>query len=108
MEGYRAPSYSITQRSLWALDVLIEEGYTYDASIFPIRHDTLRHSRTRPRHPYLLARDGGRADRSAPIDRASLRPANLPIAGGGYFRLLPYGWTRWGIEPRQSRGAQAR
>ena len=38
-DGYRAPSYSITPRSLWALDVLIEEGYRYDASIFPIRHD---------------------------------------------------------------------
>ena len=39
MRGFRAPSYSITERSLWALDVLIEEGYAYDASIFPIHHD---------------------------------------------------------------------
>ena len=48
--GYRAPSYSITKRSLWALDVLLEEGYTYDASIFPIRHDTYGIPDA-PRHP---------------------------------------------------------
>lgn len=93
--GYRAPSYSITRRSLWALDVLLEEGYTYDASIFPIRHDRYGIPDA-PRHPYRLHRSrGGLIE--APPSTVRLAGANLPIAGGGYFRLLPYGWTRWGI-----------
>jgi polysaccharide deacetylase family protein (PEP-CTERM system associated) len=95
VRGYRAPSYSITMRSLWALDVLIEEGYEYDASIFPIRHDRygIPHA---PRHAYLLTRLGGRL-LEAPPSTVRLLGTNLPIAGGGYFRLLPYAWTRWGI-----------
>ena len=53
VRGYRAPSYSVTPRSLWALDVLIEEGYTYDSSIFPIRHDRYGIP-VSPRHPFSL------------------------------------------------------
>ena len=66
--GYRAPSYSVTPRSLWALDVLIEEGFRYDASIFPIHHDRYGIPIS-PRHPYLLQR-GGALRRSAGLDRA--------------------------------------
>ena len=95
VEGYRAPSYSITKRSLWALDVLLEEGYTYDASIFPIRHDTYGIPDA-PRHPYVMTRTGGELV-EAPPSTVRLLGRNLPMAGGGYFRLLPYGWTRWGI-----------
>jgi polysaccharide deacetylase family protein (PEP-CTERM system associated) len=93
--GYRAPSYSVTPQSLWALDVLIEEGYRYDASIFPIRHDRYGIP-VSPRHPYLLERIAGNI-LEAPASTTRLGPFNLPIAGGGYFRLLPYAWTRWGI-----------
>lgn len=95
VRGYRAPSYSITRRSLWALDVLVEEGYTYDASIFPIRHDRYGIPDA-PRHPYTLARDAGPL-LEAPPSTVRMAGANWPIAGGGYFRLLPYGWTRWGM-----------
>ena len=56
--GYRAPSYSITPRSLWALDVLIEEGYRYDSSIFPIRHDRYGIPVSAP-HAYRIDRHGG-------------------------------------------------
>jgi polysaccharide deacetylase family protein (PEP-CTERM system associated) len=93
--GYRAPSYSITEQSLWALDVLAEEGYEYDASIFPIRHDRygIPHA---PRHPHVLAQTGGCLV-EVPGSTVSIFGLNLPVAGGGYFRLLPYGWTRWGI-----------
>lgn len=93
--GYRAPSYSITTRSLWALDVLIEEGYEYDASIFPIRHDRYGIPRS-PRHPYVWSRGAGSIV-EAPASTARMGGINLPVAGGGYFRLLPYAWTRWGI-----------
>ena len=95
VKGYRAPSYSITRRSLWALDVLVEEGYAYDASIFPIRHDRYGIPDA-PRHPYTLARSAGRLI-EAPPSTVRVGAMNLPVAGGGYFRLLPYWWTSWGI-----------
>jgi polysaccharide deacetylase family protein (PEP-CTERM system associated) len=93
--GYRAPSYSITPRSLWALDVLIEEGYRYDASIFPIRHDRYGIP-VSARHLYPIERPAGTV-MEVPGSTVRLGPLNLPVAGGGYFRILPYGWTHWGI-----------
>jgi polysaccharide deacetylase family protein (PEP-CTERM system associated) len=95
VRGYRAPSYSITSRSLWALDVLLEEGYTYDASIFPIRHDRYGIPGA-PRHSHVLHRTGGSLI-EAPPSTIRLGATNLPVAGGGYFRLLPYRWTQLGI-----------
>ena len=94
--GYRAPSYSVTEQSLWALDVLIEEGHRYDASIFPIHHDRYGIP-TSPRQVHVLERGSGSII-EAPGSTVRLAGVNLPIAGGGYFRLLPYGWTRWGIQ----------
>lgn len=99
--GYRAPSYSVTPRSLWALDILIEEGYRYDTSIFPIRHDRYGIP-TSPRHPYVIHRAAGELI-EAPASTMALGSMNLPVAGGGYFRILGYEWTRWGIE-RINRG----
>jgi len=96
VEGYRAPSYSITRRSLWALDVLLEEGYAYDASIFPIRHDRYGIPNA-PRHVHRLHRAAGSLV-EAPPSTVRLTRFNLPIAGGGYFRLLPYRYTAWGVQ----------
>jgi polysaccharide deacetylase family protein (PEP-CTERM system associated) len=93
--GYRAPSYSITPRSLWALDVLLEEGYEYDSSIFPIRHDRYGIP-VSDRIPYSVERPAGTLV-EVPGSTTRLGPLNLPVAGGGYFRILPYAWTRWGI-----------
>jgi polysaccharide deacetylase family protein (PEP-CTERM system associated) len=95
VRGYRAPSFSVTKRSLWALDVLLEEGYRYDASIFPVRHDRYGIPDA-PRHPYSVRRGGGTLT-EVPPSTVQLGSVNLPVAGGGYFRLLPYAWTRWGI-----------
>ncbi len=94
--GYRAPSYSITPRSLWALDVLIEEGYQYDSSIFPIRHDRYGIP-VSDRRPYRIERKSGYLI-EVPGSTTQVGPLNLPVAGGGYFRILPYWWTRWGID----------
>ncbi len=93
--GYRAPSYSITERSLWALDVLVEEGYVYDCSIFPIHHDRYGIPDS-PRHAYTIARSSGSLLEIPPATIA-VAGMNLPVAGGGYFRILPYSWTRRGI-----------
>jgi polysaccharide deacetylase family protein (PEP-CTERM system associated) len=95
VSGYRAPSYSITPRSLWALDILLEEGYRYDSSIFPIRHDRYGIPVSR-REPYPIVRKVGTLI-EIPVSTARIGPVNLPISGGGYFRILPYAWTRWGI-----------
>lgn len=97
VRGYRAPSFSITLRSLWALDVLIEEGFAWDASVFPIRHDRYGIP-SAPRHPYTVGHSAGVGTLlEVPASTVRLAGFHFPIAGGGYFRLLPYGWTRSGI-----------
>jgi len=95
VRGYRAPSFSIVTRSLWALDVLIEEGHTYDASIFPIRHDRYGIPDA-PRSPHVIQRSAGSIV-EFPSSTVRAGGANYPIAGGGYFRLFPYAATRWAI-----------
>lgn len=95
VDGYRAPSFSVTERSLWALDVLIDEGYTYDSSIFPIHHDRYGIPGAE-RHAGIVRRPGGTIV-EVPASTVRVAGMNLPIGGGGYFRLLPYQWTRWGM-----------
>jgi len=102
--GFRAPSYSVTRSSLWALDVLLEEGYQYDASIFPVHHDRYGIPDAE-RHPHIIRRAAG-ALLEVPASTVRVGGVNLPIAGGGYFRLLPYWWTRWGI--RRVNGVERR
>ena len=98
--GYRAPSYSITADSLWALDILIEEGFSYDSSIFPVHHDTYGMPDA-PRFPYTHERAAGKL-REFPLTTLPIKLLhwryNLPIAGGGYLRLLPVALIRHGIE----------
>jgi polysaccharide deacetylase family protein (PEP-CTERM system associated) len=98
--GYRAPSFSITDKSLWALDVLVSEGYTYDASIYPIRHDRYGIPGW-PREIQRVTRPGG-SIWELPGSTVRWAGLNLPIGGGGYFRLLPYAWTRRGIHLRNT------
>jgi polysaccharide deacetylase family protein (PEP-CTERM system associated) len=94
--GYRAASYSITKESLWALDILKEEGFTYDSSIFPVRHDRYGIPGYR-RFCHLLDGDHGKQLVEFPISTWRLAGSNIPIAGGGYFRLFPYGFIRWAL-----------
>lgn len=91
---YRAASYSITQKSLWALDVLHEEGFTTDSSIFPIRHD--RYGLLGgPLAPHYLELPGGGRLMEFPISTLKMAGLSLPVSGGGYFRLYPYGLSRF-------------
>jgi polysaccharide deacetylase family protein (PEP-CTERM system associated) len=100
VQGYRAPTYSITKQSLWAFDILIEEGYRFDSSVFPVYHDTYGIPDA-PRFPYTVERAGGTI-REFPLSTLPLGGAGmnlqLPIAGGGYLRLLPAPLIKWGIE----------
>ncbi len=85
--AFRAPSFSITEESLWALDILIEEGYRYDSSIFPVYHDKYGIANAE-RFPYLIERGQGSLSEFPP-SVYRLWKFNLPVAGGGYFRLYP-------------------
>lgn len=93
--GYRAPSFSITSRSLWALDVLAREGYEFDSSIYPIRHD--RYGIPSWSRHISQVNAAGRPLVELPGSTIRRVGTNLPVGGGGYFRLLPYRWTRHGI-----------
>jgi polysaccharide deacetylase family protein (PEP-CTERM system associated) len=128
VHGYRAPSYSLSMDTLWAYDELLDAGYQYDSSVFPIRHDLYGIPHW-PRFPFTVEKlaDGqwrpisvqrtaysvqGLADNDScplspvpcplfqeiPITTLSLAGKNFPIAGGGYFRLFPYPFTRWGLK----------
>lgn len=91
--GYRAPSFSIGERNLWAFDVLRDCGYRYSSSVYPIRHDHYGMPDS-PRFAYPV-REGLL---EVPVTTLRLRGRNLPSSGGGYFRLLPYALSRWLIE----------
>ena len=91
--GYRAASYSITKRNLWALDVLAEAGFVYDSSIFPIRHDRYGIADAKT-IPHKLATPNGGELIEFPLTTRRIAKMNIPVAGGGYFRLYPYFLTR--------------
>lgn len=93
---YRAPSYSITAKTLWALDILAELGFEYDSSIFPVHHDNYGMPDA-PRFPHIKRLRDGRRILEFPPSTFAACGVNLPVAGGGYFRLFPYELTAWAI-----------
>ncbi|WP_303289430.1 XrtA system polysaccharide deacetylase [Marinobacter sp. SS5-14b] len=94
--GYRAASYSITNESRWALDILAEQGFTWDSSIFPVHHDRYGMPGT-PRWPHRLVTDKGYELAEFPLSTLKFPGYTLPIAGGGYFRLFPYWFSKFGL-----------
>jgi polysaccharide deacetylase family protein (PEP-CTERM system associated) len=121
VRGYRAPTFSMGPRTPWAWDVLAEEGHTYSSSVYPIRHDLYGE----PDAPRTLHRRGGLWE--VPMTTLRMRGRNIPIAGGGWFRLAPYPLFRaalrrsdrsgerslfyihpWEIDPGQPRVRQAK
>ena len=91
--GYRAPSFSIGSSNLWAFDSLAQAGYQYSSSIYPLKHDHYGMPDS-PRFAYRLA--CGLLE--IPVTTLRMMSRNLPSSGGGYFRLLPYGISRWMIQ----------
>jgi polysaccharide deacetylase family protein (PEP-CTERM system associated) len=94
VKGYRAASFSIDERSIWAFDILAEEGYDYSSSTYPIKHDHYGMPNGQrfaycpsDRHPLL----------EVPISTLKLFDRNIPSGGGGYFRLLPCSFSRWAL-----------
>ncbi len=94
--GYRAASFSITRASLWALDVLVELGFAYDSSIFPIHPDRYGIPGASP-EPGRLTAPGGGTLVEFPMSAAKFGGVQVPVSGGGYFRILPYWVTRAGL-----------
>ncbi len=96
VNGYRAASYSITGESLWAIDILIEEGFLYDSSIFPVVHDRYGIPNAE-RFSHVIERQSG-SIREFPLSTLRFCGVNLPVGGGGYLRLFPYSLTKWAIK----------
>lgn len=94
VRGYRAASYSIIPKSLWALEVLEELGFEYDSSIFPVRHDIygMRHA---PRYPF---NPGVGHLLEVPLTTVEVMGNRLPCGGGGYFRIFPYWLFKMGLK----------
>ncbi len=96
VSGYRAPAFSITSRNLWALDVLVEAGYRYDSSIFPVK--TRRYGIDgAPWFPHRLKTPSGYELLEFPVASYRVCKRRVPIGGGGYFRLFPYSVLRYGL-----------
>ncbi|MGZ4878006.1 MAG: XrtA system polysaccharide deacetylase [Candidatus Angelobacter sp.] len=100
--GYRAPSWSITKSCLWALDILAEEGFTYDSSIYPIHHD-LYGVPGAQRFPYTHACANGLELREFPPATLRFLGTNFPAAGGGYLRIFPSAFTELAFRTFESK-----
>jgi len=93
VQGYRAPSFSLVQGTEWAAEILAELGFRYDSSVCPANHD-LYNNPNAPRIPHTIAAG---ALMEFPLATLSILGHNFPVGGGGYLRLLPYRYTRWGL-----------
>jgi polysaccharide deacetylase family protein (PEP-CTERM system associated) len=102
VQGYRAPSFSMTPGTEWAFDVLSELGFVYDSSIHPIRHKFYGNAGGR-RYPYVVSASGLI---EIPIATWRLAGSNLPIGGGAYLRMLPYAYIRAGLSHVNDRECQ--
>jgi len=105
IHGYRAAEFSITSQSLWALDELVEAGFTYDSSIFPIAGSRYGIPGT-PLGPHRITTASGDIT-EVPMTAVERRGQRWPVGGGGYFRLLPYAVTRAAIAQTNAEGRAA-
>ncbi len=91
--GYRAPAFTITQKTLWALDILLDLGFKYDSSIFPVRMKRYGIEGS-PWYPYIAKTPKGREILEIPVGSFEAAGRRWATGGGGYFRLLPYSVLR--------------
>ena len=96
VNGYRAASFSIGRRNLWALDVLAESGFEFDSSVFPVLHDRYGLPGA-PRGIHRLETPGGMTLIEVPPSTLGWGRATIPVAGGGYLRIYPAAFTRWAV-----------
>ncbi len=101
--GYRAPSFSIDQRTPWAFEVLAEHGYAYSSSVAPIVHDHYGW-REAPRFAFRPLADSALLE--VPVTTAEFAGRRLAAGGGGFFRVLPYGFSRWAVRQVNNRDSR--
>ncbi len=101
--GYRAPTFSVVSGTLWALEILAEEGLRYDSSVFPVRHDVYGMP-SAPRSAFCWDLGGNCRLPELPMSTVRLFNGNLPVGGGGYLRLLPMAYTSWGQKRARAEG----
>src|SRR5262249_24784705 len=103
IRGYRAPSFSVTARSIWAAEILVDCDFHYDSSIFPIRHDVygMRHA---PRGPFRFRTPSGWLSEYPLGTCRLLGTVNLPVGGGGYLRIFPFWYTRFCLARLRAEG----
>ena len=106
VRGYRAPTFSITHKTAWAIDVLAECGFAYDSSVFPIRHDRYGVPDA-PRTIHRALGPGGGSVIEFPPTTVRIAGANLPLGGGGYLRLLPVCLLAWALRAAARKGGEA-
>jgi polysaccharide deacetylase family protein (PEP-CTERM system associated) len=104
--GFRASTFTLTRATWWAIDVLVERGYRYDSSVHPVRHPTYGIPDFEPGISRVRASDG-RELVEFPVATYPLGKRNLPVGGGGYFRLLPGAVTRAALRALERRGRPA-
>lgn len=102
--GYRAASYSIGAKNLWALEVLADEGYLYSSSIYPVKHD-LYGMPGAPR--FAFHPENAPTLLELPISTIPVFGRNMPCGGGGFFRLYPYAISKWAYRYLNTREKQA-
>ena len=96
-KGYRSPSWGMRRDMQWAFDILDELGFTYDSSIFPIKHD-IYGDVSSPKRPYEIKVKSGNTIVEVPATTLNIFGSHMPLAGGGWLRQFPYWFTRWGIK----------
>ena len=97
VNGYRGATFSITSASLWALDILAETGFTFDSSIFPVRHDRYGIP-SAPKTPFRYKGDNQHEITEFPMTTKNVLGWQFPVSGGGYFRIYPYPITKWALK----------
>lgn len=104
VKGYRAASYSIGAKNLWALDILQEEGFKYSSSIYPVKHDLYG----MPDAPRFIYEPINNQDfKEIPITTVQFGSKNLPCGGGGFFRFYPYAFSKWAFDRVNNKENQA-
>ncbi len=99
VKGYRAPSFSIKDSTPWAYDMLAKAGYSYDSSLYPVWHPRYSNTGKNP-EPHIKETKFG-SIKIYPLSTAMLFDKRLPIAGGAYWRLLPFPYIKWGMKQKR-------
>ncbi len=101
--GYRAPNFSVSHDTFWVFEVLADHGIEYDSSVFPIKHDRYGVADF-PRFPVSVRLNDSKKIVEFPVSTVSLLGKNIPVSGGGYFRLYPYHFIKWAIRSINRKG----